>query len=169
MFSFFTVLLDILLDVPLGRWARVGKDGRHGHNPLFPYLMYKLTPHCVRSVLYSKPRCIVSHTQTQGLVPDSNGSVRLHATHPLQQVLFVQISNKHFTAVTPDGYAFSIWGLIWFTQCAAVIWLLIRNDETAVRSSQPNYFSYVILYSLWYLGRYFRLCCMALSACNHTM
>lgn len=47
----------------------------------------------------------------------------------------MQISTKYYTTVTPAGYAFSIWGLIWFTQLAAVIWLLIRtNDDTAVCS-----------------------------------
>jgi hypothetical protein len=51
----------------------------------------------------------------------------------LKMVLSMQVSDKHFTTLTPAGYAFNIWALIWFTQATAAIWLLVRpDDQTAV-------------------------------------
>lgn len=42
----------------------------------------------------------------------------------------VQISDQYFTALTPAGYAFSIWLVIWGVQLTAVIWLLYRPDDS---------------------------------------
>ena len=42
----------------------------------------------------------------------------------------MQISGKNPTSATPAGWAFAIWGLIFTGQAAALVYLLIRNDET---------------------------------------
>lgn len=47
-----------------------------------------------------------------------------------QHDVCVQISDQYFTALTPAGYAFSIWLVIWGVQLTAVIWLLYRPDDS---------------------------------------
>lgn len=40
----------------------------------------------------------------------------------------MQISDERPTPITPDGWAFSIWGIIFTAQAAALIYLLVRRS-----------------------------------------
>lgn len=53
---------------------------------------------------------------------------------------WVQISDARPTPITPDGWAFSIWGIIFTGQAAAIIYLLIRRlkwQSDTVRPQRP--------------------------------
>lgn len=45
-----------------------------------------------------------------------------------------EISSKHPTSITPDGYAFSIWGVIWFFQAGFVIFQFLPFAQDAQES-----------------------------------
>ncbi|MFM1581668.1 tryptophan-rich sensory protein [Helcococcus bovis] len=44
------------------------------------------------------------------------------------------VSNKYNTLITPAGFAFSIWGLIYLLIGISLVYMLLNNKETRVKS-----------------------------------
>ena len=61
----------------------------------------------------------------------------MHTWLPVGRGSPVQISDQRPTPITPEGWTFSIWGLIFVGQAAALIYLLIRRStsDTVRRST----------------------------------
>lgn len=66
--------------------------------------------------------------------------VHVHTLPHTDADTWVQISDARPTPITPDGWAFSIWGIIFTGQAAAIIYLLIRRlkwQSDTVRPQRP--------------------------------
>jgi len=48
------------------------------------------------------------------------------------------VSNAYPTAITPSGYAFAIWGIIFMLEAAGVIYLVIPGDAGSVRAKMVS-------------------------------
>ena len=44
------------------------------------------------------------------------------------------VSNKYNTLITPAGFAFSIWGLIYFLIGSSLVYMLVKVKETKVKN-----------------------------------
>jgi len=73
----------------------------------------------------------------------------LSALGQINDVTPADISNKYLTPITPAGYAFSIWSLIYVGLIAFSIYQLLPNNRTKYRNLRDLYISSCLLNCSW--------------------